>query len=169
MGHHPRGFLDWKVSSSISTYSLLTYLPTLTRHPSVLLPETQQPQESPKLHIVDWEFAQFGHRAYDVGQMIADLYERKHFLDVEGALWGIDAFIDGYGAVSEDMAFRIAIHAGVHLVTWMKRGPPLHMRAAWATLERARAVVELGMNFVLKGWERDRGWFRGSILAGLFI
>ena len=116
---------------------------------------------------MDWEFAQFGHRAYDLGQMIGDLYERKHFKDVDGAIWAIQGFIEGYGALSEEMAFRTAIHTGVQLICWCKRGPP-HMRPPWATPERIAGVVKLGMDFVVKGWERDRGWLEGSALAGLF-
>ncbi len=46
-----------------------------------------------QLFIVDWELAQIGHRAYDLGQMIGDLYERKHFNDVDCALWIMEGFI----------------------------------------------------------------------------
>ncbi|KAH6681391.1 kinase-like domain-containing protein [Halenospora varia] len=93
---------------------------------NILLPENIQQLEEgdTRLFVVDWEFAQFGHRSYDIGQMIGDLYERKHFKNVDGALWAIDAFIDAYGALSEEMAFRTAIHTGVQLITWMTRGPP---------------------------------------------
>lgn len=135
---------------------------------SVLFPKPRLQQEEARLFIVDWEFAQFGHRAYDIGQIIGDLYERKHFMGVEGAIWAIDGFIDGYGTLSEDMAFRAAIHAGVQMITWVTRGPPLHMRAGWATREKAADIVNLGMNIVLKGWEKDKGWFKSSVLSGLF-
>ncbi|KAK7757531.1 hypothetical protein SLS62_000546 [Diatrype stigma] len=64
---------------------------------NVLFPESRFREEKTKLFIVDWEFAQYGHRAYDIGQMIGDMYERKHFKGVEGAIWAIDGFIDGYG------------------------------------------------------------------------
>ncbi|XXG95853.1 hypothetical protein Hte_002124 [Hypoxylon texense] len=77
--------------------------------PSILISETQPPTQEPKLFAVDWEFVQFGHRAYDIGQMIGDLYERKHFNDAEAALWIIDAFIKGYGTVMKmgmDMVLR---------------------------------------------------------------
>lgn len=165
MGNHPRRFLGGEVSL---TYFHFIGLGPNWRNISVLLPETQQPGEETRLYIVDWEFAQFGHRAYDIGQMIGDLYERKHFKEVDGAIWAIDAFIKGYGGLSDEMAFRIAIHAGVHLITWVVRGPPLHMRPAWATRERTIGIVALGMTFVLKAWEKDRAWFECSILAGLF-
>ncbi|KAH9993652.1 kinase-like domain-containing protein [Xylariaceae sp. FL0662B] len=135
---------------------------------NVLLPEGQQPEET-KLYIIDWEFTQFGHRAYDIGQMIGDLYELKHFKDIEAALWAIDAFVQSYGTMDEEMAFRVSIHTGVQLITWVTRGPPLHMRPAWATRERVAAIVKLGMTFILKGWEKDRDWFQSSVLAGLFV
>ncbi|KAI6083685.1 kinase-like domain-containing protein [Hypoxylon rubiginosum] len=134
---------------------------------NILIPETQQPTEEPRLYVVDWEFVQFGHRAYDVGQMIGDLYERQHFNDADAALLIIDAFIKGYGAVSEGMAFRIAIHAGVQLITWVVRGPPLHMRPPEA-MQRAPGAMKLGMDMVLKGYWKDKKWFETGMLVGLF-
>ena len=135
----------------------------------MLLPEIQQQERgATSLFIVDWEFSQFGHRSYDIGQMIGDFYERKYFKDIDAAIWAIEAFIEGYGPMSDEMAFRTIIHTGVQLITWVIRGPPLRMRPAWATRERAVGVVRLGMMFVLKGWEKDRVWFEGSVLARLF-
>ncbi|KAI1396923.1 kinase-like domain-containing protein [Hypoxylon fuscum] len=134
---------------------------------NILIPETQQPTEEPKLFVVDWEFVQFGHRSYDIGQMIGDLCERKHFNDVDAALWVIDAFIEGYGTMTEDMAFRTAIHTGVQLITWVVRGPPLSMRPAQA-MERAAGAMQLGMDMVLKGSRKDKEWLKTSVLAGLF-
>ncbi|KAJ3128125.1 hypothetical protein HK100_009360 [Physocladia obscura] len=135
---------------------------------NVLHPEIYQPEAETGLFIVDWEFAQFGHKAYDIGQMIGDLYERKHFLGVDGALWAIDSFIEGYGPLGEEMAFRVAIHTGVQLITWVTRGPPLHMRQAWATRERVVSLLNIGLIFILKGWGKDKEWFKSSVLAGLF-
>lgn len=101
--------------------------------------------------------------------MIGDLFERKHFHDIDAAIWTLVAFIHGYGRLSEGMAFRTAIHAGVQLITWVTRGPPLHMRPAWATQDRARDIVNTGMELILKGWDRDREWFKSSVLADLFV
>jgi hypothetical protein len=89
-------------------------------------------------------------------------------MEVDGAAWAVEAFIEGYGALNEGMAFRTAIHTGVQIITWVVRGPPLHMRPAWATRERAVGIVKLGIIFLLKGWENDRTWFESSLLAGLF-
>jgi hypothetical protein len=94
--------------------------------------------------------------------MIGELYERKYFKDTEAALSIIEGFIDGYGPMSNEMAFRTAIHAGVHLICWCNRGRPKD------TQERMEGVVRIGMNFVLKGWEEDKKWFEGSVMRGLF-
>ena len=85
----------------------------------------KQQSEETNLFIIDWELAQFGRKEYDLGQMIGDLYERKHFMNADSALWIIQGFVDGYGALSEDSAFRIAIHAGVHLICWYIRRNPV--------------------------------------------
>lgn len=94
--------------------------------------------------------------------MIGDLYERKYLKNAQAALWIIEGFIDGYGSLSEDMAFRTAIHAGQHLICWCNRGRPTD------TQERMEGIVRIGMNFVLKGWEKDRQWFEETVLAALF-
>jgi thiamine kinase-like enzyme len=118
------------------------------------------------MFIIDWEFTQFGHRAYDLGQIIGDLYERKHFKGVNGATWAIQGFIDGYGPLTNEMAFRTAIHAGVHLICWYTRRPqkgPLP-----ASPEQVTDLLKLARDFVVKGWEKDRRWFEDTSLAHLF-
>ncbi|KUJ07914.1 kinase-like protein [Mollisia scopiformis] len=128
---------------------------------NVLVSQSHKNNE-PGLFIVDWELAHFGHRSYDLGQMIGDLYERKYFRDAEPAMWIIQALIDGYGPIDDDMAFRIAIHTGVHLICWCIRGP------AKDTPERMSGIIRIGMNFMLKAWEKDKEWFQDTILASLF-
>ena len=45
--------------------------------------DPQQSVQNPnRLVIIDWENVQYGHRAIDIGGMLADLYERKHFRGV---------------------------------------------------------------------------------------
>lgn len=125
----------------------------------------QQP-EGINLFIIDWELAQFGRKEYDLGQMIGDLYERKHFMNADSALWIIQGFVVGYGALSDDTAFRIAIHAGVHLICWSFRRNPT--APFTEPSEQIRDAIRIGIDFVVKGWERDRTWFEGSELACLF-
>ncbi|KAM0461489.1 hypothetical protein ACHAPV_004194 [Trichoderma viride] len=140
---------------------------------NVLLPgsswqEAQQSTQDPhKLFIIDWENAQFGHRAVDIGGMLADLYERKHFRNVDGSIPIMQGFIQGYGPLSEELAFSAAIHAGVHLICWYyrrNRNDPLPF-----PLPKVLAALTLGRDFILKGWAKDKKWFEGSVLAPLFL
>lgn len=112
--------------------------------------------------MIDWELARLGHPSYDLGQMIGDLLERNIMNNTEAALWIIDGIIDGYGQLSEELALRTAINAGIHLICWYIRGHPQEKQ------ERTENILRIGMDFVLRGWERDREWFKSSILAGLF-
>lgn len=133
--------------------------------PNTLSLANQQSEEV-NLFIIDWELAQFGRKEYDLGQMIGDLYERKHFMNADSALWIIQAFVDGYGALSEDSAFRIAIHAGVHLICWyIRRNPAVPFTEPWELIQDA---IRIGTDFLVKGWKRDRTWFEKSELACLF-
>jgi hypothetical protein len=118
------------------------------------------------LFIIDWELSLFGRKDYDLGQMSFDLYERKHFLDAESALWIIQGFVAGYGALSDHMAFRVAIHAGVHLICWYIRRDPT--APFTEPPKKIQDAIRIGTDFVVKGWERDRAWFEGSELACLF-
>ncbi len=118
------------------------------------------------LFVVDWEFAQFGHRAYDIGHMISDLYERKHFANSEAAIWVLEGFVGGYGELGDDMAFRAAIHAGVQLICWYIRRLPDSPFPC--TREHVADAIRFGTELVVKGWERDKAWFESSALACLF-
>ena len=118
------------------------------------------------MFIIDWEFAQFGHRAYDLGQMIGDIYERKHFNDSDSAECAIQGLIDGYGLLTDEMAFRTAIHAGIHLICWYTRRAPNSPLPY--PLKQVTGLIELGRDFVVKGWEADRRWFEDSLLSLLF-
>ncbi|KAI0540368.1 kinase-like domain-containing protein [Xylaria digitata] len=120
-----------------------------------------------KTFIIDWEFTQFGHRAYDIGQMISDIYERWHFSRADGAIPAIEGFIDGYGGLEDDsLAFRIAIHAGVQLIGWyIRRAPnsPLPF-----PIEKITDAMRIGRDWVEKGWQKDRYYFESTPMASLF-
>jgi len=139
---------------------------------SVLLENIPSDSEH-KTHlvIIDWELAQFGHRAYDLGQMIGDLCEKKFLDKASGAVAGIAGFVRGYcyghgGEMMDDeFAFRVAIHAGVHFIHWYIR------RRECGSAFTADEIVDamtLGRDYILKGWEKDKAWFLGTALAPLF-
>lgn len=122
--------------------------------------------ETSELFVIDWEFAQFGNWAYDLGQMIGDIYEREHFHDIDNALLMMREFVKGYGRISDDLAFRTAIHVGVQLLGWYTRRAP--WSPVYGTPSQITAAAKLGKEFVLKGWQKDRMWFKSSVLASLF-
>ncbi|KAI1275438.1 kinase-like domain-containing protein [Xylaria sp. FL0933] len=132
----------------------------------LLPPDSQHPVER-KLFIVDWEFTQFGHRAYDLGQMIGDIYERWLFGGVDGAIPAIEGFIEGYGQLEdEDLAYRIAIHAGVHIIGWYIRRAP--NSPLLFPLAQVREAMRTGRDWIEKGWQRDVDFFKSTPLASLF-
>jgi hypothetical protein len=98
--------------------------------------------------------------------MIGDLYDRKHFDHVDSADSVIQGFVEGYGGLSDEVAFRTAIHAGVHLIGWYNRRP--RKGPVTTPPEHIAAGMEIGRDFVLKGWEKDKSWFKDSALAPLF-
>ncbi|KIH95103.1 hypothetical protein SPBR_03490 [Sporothrix brasiliensis 5110] len=123
------------------------------------------------LFVVDWEFAQYGRRAYDIGQLLGDLVERDHFRGAKASRDVLAGFVSGYFGEAEEKtkrrrAFRIAIHAGVQLIgCFIRRAPtgPLP-----GTPEQVRQAIQLGTDFVVKAWTEDRVWFQNSVLAPLF-
>ncbi|KAK6221398.1 hypothetical protein LQW54_001499 [Pestalotiopsis sp. IQ-011] len=120
--------------------------------------------EPPQLGIIDWEFAQFGHRSYDLGQIVGDLYEKAVFLNADTKSV-MEAIIAGYGDLSDDMAFRTAIYVGVHLIGWYHRRP---RSAPPVAQEVVAAGLSIGRDFICKGWEKDRKFFGSTALASLF-
>lgn len=130
---------------------------------SILLPNVPLTDQSPTtMFIVDWELSQIGSRALDLGQMIAELYETKLFKNVDGGVWIIQGFLEGYGALEDEMAFRTAIHVGVHLVCWGSRVP------GWGTQKKIEEVVKLGRDLIVHGWGKDKAWFAEGTLSCLF-
>ncbi|KAF4627319.1 hypothetical protein G7Y89_g10841 [Cudoniella acicularis] len=127
---------------------------------NVLLPNTPLPDASHPLnvYIIDWELSHLSHPAFDLGQMFAELYELKHFKDIDAGVWLIESFLRGYGKLSLEMASKTAVHVGAHLVCWGSRVQ------GWGTKEQVEGVVEIGREFVRKGWEEDVEWFEGGPL-----
>ncbi|KAK8048569.1 hypothetical protein PG994_010299 [Apiospora phragmitis] len=132
--------------------------------------------EPNRLVIIDWENIQYGHRAVNIGGMLADLYERHHFNGGAASLPVLEGFVEGYsgggplllgGSNDEELAFRVATHAGVHLICWYYRrdrnGPLLY------PLQTVLAALVLGRDLVLKGWKRDKEWLATTFLAPLFM
>lgn len=120
---------------------------------NVLIPNVAlSSQSETTLFVIDWELAQIGSRALDLGQMIAELYETELFKRSEAGVWIIEGLLEGYGHMSDEMAFRTAIHVGVHLVCWGSRVP------GWGSKEQIEEVVKIGNDLILQGWAKNKEW-----------
>lgn len=130
---------------------------------SVLVPDSPLTDQSAiTAFVVDWEMTQIGHRALDLGQMVAELYETKLFKKLDSGMWVLEGFLEGYGALSDAMAFRTAIHVGVHLVCWGSRVP------GWGGQREIEHVVAVGRDLIVQGWRKNRAWFEDGCLRCLF-
>lgn len=127
------------------------------------------PQASPTSHeedlliyVIDWELSHFSSTAFDLGQMVAEMFELKHFKNHNAGVWLIQGFMDGYGQLDLDLAFKTAVHVGVHLVVWGSRVP------GWGTPEQVEALMTIGKDFVVHGGKKDSEFFKNTILASMF-
>ncbi|KAL4942030.1 hypothetical protein BDV06DRAFT_193141 [Aspergillus oleicola] len=142
---------------------------------NVLIPKSSlsNPLPSTPLLITDWEMSQIGPLALDLAQMIAELYMLKLFKDINSGIWIIHGFVSGYSeaggsdwtgiGIDEEMAFRILIHVGVHLVFWGSTVP------GWGDEEQVKGVVEVGRDLIVKAWGSERSAFEGDEVWGVLF
>ncbi|KAI1106837.1 kinase-like domain-containing protein [Jackrogersella minutella] len=130
---------------------------------NILLPNNpiQEGVDIP-IFVIDWELAQLGRPNLDLGQMIAELYELKLYKNISEGLWMVQGFVDGYGVVSEDFAFRTAIQVGAHLISF---GTSVQ---GWGTPEQVENCARVGKEIIVHAWKKDRRWFEEGDLACLF-
>ena len=130
----------------------------------MLLPNAPFPSSSSplKVFIIDWKLSQLSSIAFDLSQMFAELFELKHFRNVDAGVWLIESFMASYGRIDRELAFKTAVHVGAHLVCWCSSVQ------GWGTREQVEAVVEIGREWIVKGWEKDMDFFRGTALKCLF-
>ncbi|XDG01157.1 hypothetical protein ABKA04_000772 [Annulohypoxylon sp. FPYF3050] len=111
---------------------------------NILLPKTpiEEGVDVP-MFVIDWEMAQLGKLNLDLGQMIAELYKLKLYKDITAGLWIIQGFVNGYGAVSEDFAFRTAIQVGAHLISFGT------LVQGWGTQEQVENCAHVGKEVIV--------------------
>jgi len=95
--------------------------------------------------------------------MFAELYQLKHFKDNEAGIWLIESFIQGYGKLDDELAFKVLIHVGVHFISFWKSRV-----LWWGTEEQCRELVVVGRDLIVGAWEKKREAFRGSVWEKLF-
>lgn len=130
---------------------------------SVLIPSTDGSSDNPSFSVIDWEFAHLGPRAFDLGHMIGDLIEQVQLGKAESFEYAIIDFIQGYGPIGRNMAFRALVHAGVQLMGWYVRGPKTGLRE-----EQIRCIIRLARDMICFGMKKDEQWFRDHELGAIF-
>ncbi|KAF8249404.1 kinase-like protein [Wilcoxina mikolae CBS 423.85] len=111
--------------------------------------------------VIDWEMAKVGHVWGDIAQMCAELFLPFQFHGTEEGLEVMDAFLRAYGEVSEEVARRVVVHFGVHLVVWPCRVP------GWGSAEAVEGCAKVGAEFIEKGWKKDWKWVKESVLGAV--
>lgn len=115
------------------------------------------------VRIIDWEMAQVGVRAEDLGQLIAELWQLKLYKDIDAALWIIRGFVEGYGKLDTDFIFRVLIHVGAHLICIGSTTP------GWGTPEEGQNIAKIGRDVLLNAWRKDAKAFEEHDLQCLFV
>ncbi|RPA77003.1 hypothetical protein BJ508DRAFT_417326 [Ascobolus immersus RN42] len=134
-----------------------------------------------KINIVDWELCKLAPPHFDLGQMVAELYLPYHFYENENGIQMIEGFLRSYtanipnetgnpssqlGEYEEgkvDLAFKSMMHFGGHLVTWPRI-------TGWPDEGgKIESVIELGAEYLRKGWERDVDFLMDSIFKALVM
>ncbi|KAG6284992.1 hypothetical protein E4U09_007532 [Claviceps aff. purpurea] len=126
---------------------------------NVLLPDAALQENPPTpVKIVDWEMAQLGIRAEDVGQLIAELWQLKLYKGIYAGIWIIEGFVAGYGTMDTAFGFRALLHVGAHMVCFGSR------TANWGTRSQNEHIARIGRDVLLRAWEKDRQAFKGHDL-----
>jgi hypothetical protein len=113
------------------------------------------------MYVIDWELSHITSTAFDLGQIVGDLFETRHYKGIEATEWLIEAFMEGYGPVEDSVAFKTVIGVGVHLIG-------LGSISAKGTPEQRDSALRIGGDFILRGWKKDKAFFDGTVLKCLF-
>ncbi|KAJ5006359.1 hypothetical protein K4K57_011228 [Colletotrichum sp. SAR 10_99] len=125
--------------------------------------DSDNSNSAPDIYIVDWELAQFGEAAGDVGMWCVEamVLEDKH-----GDRDLLRSFLKAYkthtaGIVDDMFVYKLAMVVGVMLVYFMRIAPRL-----WGStekeLDRWRVAA---LEFLRAGAEENLGWLRGSLIG----
>ncbi|KAF2008759.1 hypothetical protein BU24DRAFT_468550 [Aaosphaeria arxii CBS 175.79] len=125
--------------------------------------ESAPPSKDINLTVLDFEFTQFSHFAVDLGQMLADLYEKGHFYLLPRALIRamIKSFFEGYGEIDEELKRKTLIHAGVHMICWfIRRNPTAPIREP---MERVESLMRTAVKWIQIGKSQNEDYELGAM------
>jgi hypothetical protein len=94
--------------------------------------------------------------------MFADLYLLDQIQSITAGCAMITAFSAGYGALTDEVAFRLTSEFGAHLLS-----VPTHEPGEISN-SQAREILKLGRDMVVHAEGKDKAWFRGGILDGIY-
>lgn len=98
--------------------------------------------------------------------MIGYICERGHFTGDQGATAAIKGFVTGYGGLDSELAFRIAVHAGVQLIGWyIRRAPDAPLQFP---LKKVTDAIGIKRDWIVKGELKDSNYYNNTPLAPLF-
>jgi hypothetical protein len=134
----------------------------LTLVQSVLIPDAP-PQDNTDVPIlvIDWEMVHLGVPSIDFGQMVAELYTVWLYKGSSAARWMMQGFVQGYGEVADQVAFRTAIQIGAHLIC-------VTSTMGWGDSRQVEEAVAHGKDIIMHAWQKDRLWFHSAELGCLF-
>lgn len=112
--------------------------------------------------MIDWELAQLGIPASDIGQMLAEMYALWRYKSAAAGLWLMEGMTQGYGDDTEASVFRTLIQMGAHLMCITTNTPD------WGSRAQMEEVVAAGRDIILHAWTRDRAWFEAGELRSVF-
>jgi len=95
--------------------------------------------------------------------MIAEMWKVTVCRGLDSGRWLIRGFMDGYGPVGDDVAFRAAIAVGTHLISFSPFG-----NEHWGPPEKIEEAVRTGKDVVVNAWKKNRAWFDNGDLECLF-
>lgn len=112
--------------------------------------------------IIDWEVIQLGVCAVDIGLMLADFYALWKYQSIDGGLWLMHGFVEGYKDQSETSVYRTLIQMGGHLLC---HSTDLE---EWGDEDKRKEVAQLGAEVIVHAWKKDKEWFENGELRFVF-
>ena len=100
----------------------------------------------------------------DLGQMIGDLLEKGYIFSSVNVHCKtlLDDIVKGYGGISDEMQWRVVIHAGVHMINWCARHPGADL------VGKVEVLTLRAVEMIVRAWKHDREWFEEDVLGCLF-
>jgi len=118
-----------------------------------------------RVFVVDWEFCKPGLAYLDVAQFAAEMHTARTFYKGPDGRSAVDealpAFFRAYnarGALSVEDVKRTAVHIGAHLAVVT---PAV---STWSPKETVRELVEVAVEYLLRGRRGDLDWLNSSIV-----